>query len=61
MRGDHGYKERFRAEVRSDVRRRVARVNAGLARSVAVHAGRVAVGRVRGRVGALRRGPVAEG
>jgi CelD/BcsL family acetyltransferase involved in cellulose biosynthesis len=61
MRGDHGYKERFRAEVRSDVRRRVARVNASLARSVAVRAGAVAVDRVRGRITGRRRGAVAEG
>lgn len=58
MRGDHGYKERFRAEVRSDVRRRVARVNPALARSVAVRAGQGAVGRVRG---LLRRGAVSKG
>jgi CelD/BcsL family acetyltransferase involved in cellulose biosynthesis len=57
MRGDHGYKERFRADVRPDVRRRVARVNAGLARSAAVRAGRAAVGRVRGRLS----GAVSEG
>jgi CelD/BcsL family acetyltransferase involved in cellulose biosynthesis len=54
MRGDHGYKERFRADVRADVRRRVARVNAGLARSVAVRAVRAAVAKV-------RRPAVAEG
>jgi CelD/BcsL family acetyltransferase involved in cellulose biosynthesis len=61
MRGDHGYKERFRAEVRSDVRRRVARVNASLARSAVVRAGGLAAGRVRGRISGLRRGAVAEG
>jgi CelD/BcsL family acetyltransferase involved in cellulose biosynthesis len=61
MRGDHGYKERFRAEVRSDVRRRVARVNAGLARSAVLRAGGLAAGRVRGRISGLRRGAVAEG
>jgi CelD/BcsL family acetyltransferase involved in cellulose biosynthesis len=61
MRGDHGYKERFRSEVRSDVRRRVARVNAGLARSVAVRAGHAALGRARGQLSALRRRAVSEG
>jgi CelD/BcsL family acetyltransferase involved in cellulose biosynthesis len=61
MRGDHGYKERFRAEVRSDVRRRVARVNAALARSAAVRVAQVVIDRARGQLNRLRRGAVSKG
>ncbi|WP_214407136.1 GNAT family N-acetyltransferase [Pseudonocardia lacus] len=57
LRGDHGYKERFRAEVRSDVRRRVARVNAGLVRTVAARGARALAGRARDKVSALRPAP----
>jgi CelD/BcsL family acetyltransferase involved in cellulose biosynthesis len=55
LRGDHGYKDRFRAEVRPDVRRRVARVNAGLVRMVATRGARVIAERARSRLSALRR------
>jgi CelD/BcsL family acetyltransferase involved in cellulose biosynthesis len=59
LRGDHGYKERFRAEVRPDVRRRVARVNAGLVRMVAARGARGLVERAREKASALRGGPAA--
>jgi CelD/BcsL family acetyltransferase involved in cellulose biosynthesis len=61
LRGDHGYKERFRAEVRSDVRRRVVRVNTVLARDAATRAGRLLADRARRGLDRLRRRPVAEG
>ncbi|MCO1658083.1 GNAT family N-acetyltransferase [Pseudonocardia humida] len=57
LRGDHGYKERFRAEVRSDVRRRVARVNAGLVRMVVTRGARALAERAREKASALRREP----
>jgi CelD/BcsL family acetyltransferase involved in cellulose biosynthesis len=66
LRGDHGYKERFRAEVRPDVRRRVARVTAGLVRTAVTRGARTVADRARTRLPALRRprpadGAVAEG
>jgi CelD/BcsL family acetyltransferase involved in cellulose biosynthesis len=60
LRGDHGYKERFRAEVRPDVRRRVARVNAGLVRMVATRGARALAERAREKVSSMRRGPAAD-
>jgi CelD/BcsL family acetyltransferase involved in cellulose biosynthesis len=61
LRGDHGYKERFRAEVRADVRRRVARVDAGLVRAVVTRGARALAERGREKAAALRRGSGPDG
>jgi CelD/BcsL family acetyltransferase involved in cellulose biosynthesis len=57
LRGDHGYKERFRAEVRADVRRRVARVNPALVRTVVARGARAIAQRAGEKASALRRKP----